>query len=110
MVVSITTDLHIKKGVYRPHIPEDLRALNLAAFEMVDYVIIDSNETPLKNIKILKPDLFAKGFEYVRTAYHQLHRRKWILFSPTEGRLFLLLVMWFILLQSLLIKSAASKI
>ena len=69
LVVSITTDLHIKKGVYRPHIPEDLRALNLAAFEMVDYVIIDSNETPLKNIKILKPDLFAKGFEYVSSCY-----------------------------------------
>ncbi len=65
LVVSITTDLHIKKGVYRPHIPEDLRALNLAAFEMVDYVIIDSNETPVKNIRDLKPDFFAKGFEYV---------------------------------------------
>ena len=24
LVVSITTDLHIEKGVYRPHIPEDL--------------------------------------------------------------------------------------
>ena len=32
---------------------------------MVDYVIIDSNETPVKNIRDLKPDFFAKGFEYV---------------------------------------------
>lgn len=64
LVVSITADVHIKKGIYRPHIPEGLRALNLAAFEMVDYVIIDSESTPLSNLGILKPDFFAKGFEY----------------------------------------------
>ena len=44
--------------------PEDIRAQNLAAFEMVDHVIIDNNEKPLKILNILKPDFFAKGFEY----------------------------------------------
>ena len=52
LVVSITTDKFIKKGVYRPHIPEGLRALNLAALEMVDYVIIDKEAKPLKNLKL----------------------------------------------------------
>ena len=64
LVVSITADHHIKKGTYRPHIPQELRALNLAAFEMVDFVIIDEEATPLKNIAALQPDFFAKGFEY----------------------------------------------
>jgi len=64
LVVSLTTDKFIKKGIYRPHIPEKLRALNLAAFEMVDFVVVDKNPTPLKNLKILRPDYFAKGFEY----------------------------------------------
>ena len=64
LIVSITSDKHITKGTYRPHIPEKLRALNLAAFEMVDYVLIDTNAKPLQNIKILKPSFFAKGFEY----------------------------------------------
>jgi rfaE bifunctional protein kinase chain/domain len=64
LVASITADHHIKKGIYRPHIPERLRALNLAAFEMVDYVIIDENAKPLENLSILNPDYFAKGFEY----------------------------------------------
>ena len=64
LIVSITTDKHIKKGIYRPHVPERLRALNLAAFAMVDYVIIDKNINPLKNLKLIKPDFFAKGFEY----------------------------------------------
>ena len=64
LVASITADRHIKKGTYRPHVPERLRALNLAAFEMVDYVIIDGNAKPLENLKTLQPDFFAKGFEY----------------------------------------------
>ena len=64
LVVSVTADVHIKKGIYRPFVPENLRALNLAAYQMVDYVIIDNNQKPLKNLSILKPDFFAKGFEY----------------------------------------------
>ncbi len=65
LVTSITADVHISKGTYRPHIPQDLRAINLAAFEMVDYVLIDKNATPLSNIAELQPDYFAKGYEYV---------------------------------------------
>ncbi|MEO5341294.1 MAG: PfkB family carbohydrate kinase [Magnetococcus sp. MYC-9] len=65
LVVSITSDRHITKGVYRPHVPERLRALNLAAFEMVDYVLVDPEAKPLANIAALQPDMFAKGFEYV---------------------------------------------
>jgi rfaE bifunctional protein kinase chain/domain len=64
LVASVTADRHIQKGIYRPHVPERLRALNLAAFEMVDYVIIDEEAKPLKNLQFLKPDYFAKGFEY----------------------------------------------
>jgi len=65
LVASITTDKHIDKGIYRPHVPEQLRALNLAAFEMIDYVIIDEEAKPLKNIQLIQPDYFAKGFEYI---------------------------------------------
>lgn len=64
LIVSLTADKHIKKGTYRPHIPERLRALSLAAFEMVDFVLIDEMATPLQNLAELKPDFFAKGFEY----------------------------------------------
>ena len=64
LIASITADIFINKDKYRPHVPENIRALNLSAFEMVDYVIIDRNKTPLENLKSLKPDFFAKGFEY----------------------------------------------
>lgn len=64
LVGSVTADRHITKGTHRPHVPEELRAVNLAAFEMVDYVVIDPNEKPLENLAIIQPDFFAKGFEY----------------------------------------------
>lgn len=64
LVCSLTADKHISKGAHRPHIPQELRAANLAAFEMVDYVVIDHNAKPLENILIIQPDFFAKGFEY----------------------------------------------
>lgn len=65
LVVSLTCDAFINKANYRPYIPEELRAMNLAALETVDYVLIDRNETPLENIKFLKPNYFAKGADYV---------------------------------------------
>src|SRR6516165_8995106 len=64
LVASLTADAHITKASYRPFVPQDLRALNLAALEMVDYLIVDPNPTPLENIARLQPDYFAKGYEY----------------------------------------------
>lgn len=65
LVASLTADAHITKAHYRPFVPQDLRALNLAALEMVDYVVIDPNPTPIENIRGIQPDYFAKGYEYV---------------------------------------------
>lgn len=64
LVVSLTCDEKVQKGKDRPYIIEDLRAENLAALEMVDYVYIDYEETPLRCIQELKPDIFIKGYEY----------------------------------------------
>ena len=65
LVASLTADVHISKANLRPYVPEDLRALNLAALDMVDYVIIDPNATPLENLATIQPDYFAKGYEYI---------------------------------------------
>lgn len=64
LVASLTSDMHVTKGDYRPFVPQDMRAFNLAALEAVDYVLIDCEPTPLKNIALIEPDLFAKGYEY----------------------------------------------
>lgn len=70
LIASLTTDVHIAKANLRPFVPEELRALNLAALDMVDYVIIDNEATPLKNLTVLQPDYFAKGYEYVEDGFH----------------------------------------
>lgn len=70
LIASLTADKHITKGNMRPFVPEDLRAINLAALEMVDYVLIDHDPTPLSNLAILQPDFFAKGYEYTAGTVH----------------------------------------
>ena len=70
LVASLTSDQHIAKANFRPYVPEELRAVNLAALEMVDYVIIDREATPLKNLAKIQPDYFAKGYEYVGGGLH----------------------------------------
>jgi rfaE bifunctional protein kinase chain/domain len=70
LVVSITGDSQIGKAPYRPFVPQDLRALNLAALDMVDHVIIDSQPTPLANLVRIQPDFFAKGYEYQEGGIH----------------------------------------
>ena len=64
LVASLTSDVHIHKAAHRPFVPQDLRAMNLAALEIVDYVVIDPNPTPIENLKVIQPDYFAKGYEY----------------------------------------------
>ena len=64
LIASLTGDNHIAKANYRPFVPQALRAMNLAALEIVDFVIIDDHAKPLENIRYLQPDFFAKGYEY----------------------------------------------
>ncbi len=64
LVVSLTCDSWIQKSDFRPFVPQDLRAMNLAALEMVDYVVVDEDPTPIQNIMHVQPDYFAKGYEY----------------------------------------------
>lgn len=70
LIASLTADKHIHKAHYRPFVPQDLRALNLAALEMVDYVIIDEEATPIGNLARIQPDFFAKGYEYQSSGLH----------------------------------------
>jgi rfaE bifunctional protein kinase chain/domain len=76
LVASLTCDAHIGKANFRPFVPQQLRAMNLAAFEAVDYVIVDEHPTPLENIRYLQPDYFAKGYEYSAGSVHPKTREE----------------------------------
>lgn len=76
LIASLTGDAHITKAAHRPFVPQELRAINLAALEMVDFVIIDKNPTPLDNLARLQPDYFAKGYEYQEGGMHPKTREE----------------------------------
>lgn len=63
LIIGLNSDLSIKhlKGDSRPIIPEEHRALMLAALEDVDYVVIYNTLTPHNILKALKPDILVKG-------------------------------------------------
>lgn len=69
LVCSVTGDNYVPKGAYRPHVPQDLRASNLAMFDIVDYVVISDAPTPHHVIETIQPDFYAKGFEYAPSEY-----------------------------------------
>lgn len=70
LIASLTADTHIQKANFRPYVPQELRAFNLAALEAVDFVVIDNDATPIRNLKVIQPDYFAKGYEYTREGLH----------------------------------------
>ena len=65
LVVTLTKDIYVAKGPGHPVFNEQLRAESVAALESVDYVAINEWPTAVETIKKLKPDIYAKGSDYV---------------------------------------------
>ena len=66
LVVGLNSDNSVEKlkGKDRPIQKENARATVLLALKDVDTVIIFNEETPLKLIKLIKPDVLIKGGDY----------------------------------------------
>ncbi|MEK6727913.1 MAG: D-glycero-beta-D-manno-heptose 1-phosphate adenylyltransferase [Candidatus Omnitrophota bacterium] len=66
LIVALNSDSSIKrlKGKSRPIVSENDRAKMIAALESVDYVTVFGEDTPLKTIKTLKPDMLVKGSDW----------------------------------------------
>lgn len=64
LIVTITSDKHVKRGPGRPIFNEHLRAETLASLAVTDYVAIIDSPTATESIKILKPDVYVKGPDY----------------------------------------------
>lgn len=64
LLVTITADKGIAKGVGRPLIPHDLRAENLACLDMVDAVYVVHEPTAEGVLRAVEPDVYVKGREY----------------------------------------------
>ena len=66
LVIGLNSDQSIQKlkGKDRPVIDEQSRAILLAALSFVDAIVLFSEDTPLKLISALLPDVLAKGGDY----------------------------------------------
>ena len=64
LIVTVSADTHVQKGLNRPLVPEDLRAESLAALECVDAVYVNPDPTAVGLLEQLRPDVYIKGKEY----------------------------------------------
>ena len=66
LVVGLNSDQSIQelKGEDRPIIDGQSRAILLAALSFVDAIVLFSEDTPLKLISALLPDVLVKGGDY----------------------------------------------
>lgn len=66
LIVAVNSDDSVRrlKGPSRPVRSEAERAYVLAAFEMVDCVVLFDQDTPLELIERLRPDVLVKGGDY----------------------------------------------
>jgi rfaE bifunctional protein kinase chain/domain len=64
LAVTIIKDKDVHKGPGRPIFNEKLRAENVASLEQVDFVAIVDDEIPFECVKLLRPNVLAKGQAY----------------------------------------------
>ncbi|HVM98555.1 MAG TPA: D-glycero-beta-D-manno-heptose 1-phosphate adenylyltransferase [Candidatus Acidoferrales bacterium] len=66
LVVGLNSDASVQrlKGPSRPLVSQRDRAEVVAALEMVDYVTVFNEDTPLTLIKAVQPDVLVKGGDW----------------------------------------------
>ena len=66
LVLGLNSDASVRrlKGEKRPLITESERGHILAALDCIDYLVVFDEDTPLRIIESLKPDVLVKGGDY----------------------------------------------
>lgn len=66
LIVGLNSDDSVRrlKGETRPVVPEEERAIVLAALACVDYVVIFEEDTPYELIRDIQPDVLVKGGDW----------------------------------------------
>jgi D-beta-D-heptose 7-phosphate kinase/D-beta-D-heptose 1-phosphate adenosyltransferase len=79
LVVAINSDASVgrMKGPNRPIIPEQERAELLNGLEMVDFVCVFEEDTPLEAILCIRPDVLVKGADWTANIVGQAEVEGW---------------------------------
>ncbi len=66
LIVGLNSDASVRryKGEGRPVNKQEIRESNLAALEYVDYVIVFEEDTPMKLLEAIRPNVLVKGGDY----------------------------------------------
>jgi D-beta-D-heptose 7-phosphate kinase/D-beta-D-heptose 1-phosphate adenosyltransferase len=66
LIVGLNSDRSVRKlkGKNRPINPQSERAGVLAALESVDYIVLFDEDTPIRLIETLRPDVLVKGGDW----------------------------------------------
>jgi len=66
LIVGLNSDASVRriKGADRPVQDEETRALVLASLSCVTHVVLFDEDTPLKLIQLVQPDILVKGGDY----------------------------------------------
>ncbi|MDL2316305.1 PfkB family carbohydrate kinase [Desulfovibrio sp. OttesenSCG-928-A18] len=86
LVVTITPDRYVDKGPGRPAFHQFLRAEAVASLDCVTSVAVNEWPTAEETIRLLKPDVFAKGGEF-RDLTDEKIRREAAAIAETGGEL-----------------------
>lgn len=94
LIIGLNSDASVRrqnKGPDRPINPEDDRADVLSELESVGLVVVFDDDTPMKLLERLKPDVLAKGADYTKDkvvggSYVESYGGKVALIPIAEGR------------------------
>jgi len=65
LVVTVTPDEFVNKGPHRPIFALEMRMQCIAALKNVDYVSANISSDAISAIRLLKPDIYCKGKDYL---------------------------------------------
>ncbi len=76
LVVGVNSDSSVRsiKGPRRPVNPQQQRARAVSALACVNYAVIFDDLTTVRLLKMLKPDVYAKGGDYTINTINQEER------------------------------------
>ncbi|MEK7332957.1 MAG: adenylyltransferase/cytidyltransferase family protein, partial [Nitrospirota bacterium] len=74
LIVTVIKDEDVRRGPGRPIFSEKLRAENVASLSQVDYVCIVDDDIPFDCVKIINPDVFAKG-QSQKERHEKIHKK-----------------------------------
>ena len=74
LVVTVIRDKDVRRGPGRPVFPDSLRVENVASLAQVDFTCVVDDEIPFECVKVINPDVFAKGQAY-KERYRKIHEK-----------------------------------